>query len=202
MRPKSRFIFISILLLGGIFLYGCSQQITSDKLDKEGSSKAQDNEVVCNPPYIRYANECCLDQNSNSVCDSDEKQLEETNLETTQTQLTQQPQGNTNVQSCREVPYRYTISYDGLRDNEYDWREQDNTIYPTMYVEVKNLENRQGTFTVKFAWKWSGGRREKEQQVTMGPNSEETVSTIFTHSGSSDYEWLEPQITPPTYNQC
>ena len=28
--------------------------------------------VVCNPPYMRFANACCLDQNGNQICDSDE----------------------------------------------------------------------------------------------------------------------------------
>jgi sporulation protein YlmC with PRC-barrel domain len=28
--------------------------------------------VVCNPPYIRYGKECCLDKNNNSICDSDD----------------------------------------------------------------------------------------------------------------------------------
>ena len=28
---------------------------------------------VCNPPYIRHADSCCLDENSNSICDVDEK---------------------------------------------------------------------------------------------------------------------------------
>lgn len=29
--------------------------------------------IVCNPPYIYYGAECCLDQNDNQVCDSDER---------------------------------------------------------------------------------------------------------------------------------
>ena len=29
-------------------------------------------EVVCNPPYIRYGLECCLDANNNTICDRDE----------------------------------------------------------------------------------------------------------------------------------
>ena len=38
-------------------------------------------EVVCNPPYIRYGKECCLDANNNSICDKDEtkEDLEEGN---------------------------------------------------------------------------------------------------------------------------
>ena len=30
-------------------------------------------EVVCNPPYIRYEKGCCLDSNNNSICDRDEE---------------------------------------------------------------------------------------------------------------------------------
>ena len=29
-------------------------------------------EIVCNPPYIRYGKECCLDANKNNICDKDE----------------------------------------------------------------------------------------------------------------------------------
>jgi hypothetical protein len=29
--------------------------------------------VVCSPPYIRYGTGCCLDQNGNKICDSDER---------------------------------------------------------------------------------------------------------------------------------
>ena len=31
--------------------------------------------VVCNKPYIRVGNTCCLDLNSNNICDEDEKNL-------------------------------------------------------------------------------------------------------------------------------
>jgi len=30
------------------------------------------NEIVCNAPYIKVGNSCCLDENSNGICDSDE----------------------------------------------------------------------------------------------------------------------------------
>lgn len=35
--------------------------------------KAEEKEIICNPPYIKYEKECCLDENSNSICDNDEK---------------------------------------------------------------------------------------------------------------------------------
>src|SRR3989344_1798060 len=33
-------------------------------------------EVVCNSPYIRVGRDCCLDKNSNSICDNDETKEE------------------------------------------------------------------------------------------------------------------------------
>ncbi len=34
-------------------------------------------EVICNPPYMRYGIECCLDANNNTICDSDEEIIPE-----------------------------------------------------------------------------------------------------------------------------
>ena len=33
-------------------------------------------EIVCNDPYIRYADTCCLDEDGNDICDSDESVVE------------------------------------------------------------------------------------------------------------------------------
>ena len=33
----------------------------------------KEKEAVCNPPYIKHKGQCCLDENSNSICDTDEK---------------------------------------------------------------------------------------------------------------------------------
>ncbi|PIN87918.1 disulfide bond formation protein DsbA [Candidatus Woesearchaeota archaeon CG10_big_fil_rev_8_21_14_0_10_32_24] len=49
-------LFVVTLLAVVLFIAGCT-----------GSSK-----VVCNEPYIQVGSECCLDQNSNKICDSDE----------------------------------------------------------------------------------------------------------------------------------
>ena len=45
-----------------VFASGCLNQLTPQK-----------EEVVCNPPYIRFGAECCLDENANQVCDRDEQ---------------------------------------------------------------------------------------------------------------------------------
>lgn len=55
-----------LLLLTMIVLTGCSS--SEDKTT--GSAVKQ---TICNTPYFEYkAGECCLDQNTNSICDTDE----------------------------------------------------------------------------------------------------------------------------------
>ncbi len=48
-------LFVITLLATVIFIAGCTG-----------------GEVVCNDPYIQVGAECCLDKNSNKICDSDE----------------------------------------------------------------------------------------------------------------------------------
>lgn len=58
MISKMKHLGYGILILaiiGIIFISGCIQQ-----------------EVTCNPPYIKVGTSCCLDQNNNSICDKDE----------------------------------------------------------------------------------------------------------------------------------
>ncbi len=52
---KAIFIFISLLFV--VFLIGCQKSI------------------VCNKPYIEVGNRCCLDQNSNKICDYEDSEL-------------------------------------------------------------------------------------------------------------------------------
>ena len=40
------------------------------------SNKSQ-NSVTCNSPYIKVGSSCCLDQNSNDICDDDETQKQQ-----------------------------------------------------------------------------------------------------------------------------
>jgi len=42
-------------------------------------ANAGNNKVVCNPPYIQVGQSCCLDENTNNVCDSDETTQQNTN---------------------------------------------------------------------------------------------------------------------------
>ena len=56
----SKTILLSLVMLG-LLIAGCTIPQLS------GS------EVVCNSPYIRVGTSCCLDKNSNAICDSDEQ---------------------------------------------------------------------------------------------------------------------------------
>jgi len=42
------------------------------------SCTSQNQQVVCNKPYILVGNSCCLDKNDNGICDNDETQKKET----------------------------------------------------------------------------------------------------------------------------
>jgi hypothetical protein len=55
----------SLLLI--IFISGC-KDVDLSKVSKEDINKV----IACEPPYMRYASECCLDANTNKICDRDE----------------------------------------------------------------------------------------------------------------------------------
>jgi hypothetical protein len=59
----------SILFL--VFLIAGCKDVDLSKVSKEDVNKV----IVCDPPYMRYASECCLDANSNKICDVDEGKI-------------------------------------------------------------------------------------------------------------------------------
>ena len=59
---------IFLYIVGGIILAILIGMIISDLTNK--------NKVTCNSPYIKVGTSCCLDQNSNNVCDNDETIVE------------------------------------------------------------------------------------------------------------------------------
>ena len=80
-----------ILIASLLFLTGCAgvnlsetsedeiiNQI-SEKVSEEDLEKITDAVIACDAPYIRHGAGCCLDENENSICDSDESIDEETN---------------------------------------------------------------------------------------------------------------------------
>jgi len=56
-------VILAILLLGVFLIAGCGS-ITGNVVKDI---------IVCEEPYIRYADSCCLDQNFNKICDNDEQ---------------------------------------------------------------------------------------------------------------------------------
>lgn len=68
-------IILSIFLLVGAT--GCTQQSATGLSIREFPEEPtieeiKEPEIICNPPYMRFADSCCLDKNSNDICDSDE----------------------------------------------------------------------------------------------------------------------------------
>lgn len=66
------FILISLLLIGASCETG-GVTVDLEDLSKEDIDKI----IVCDPPYIRHAVECCLDANNNNICDKDETEPQE-----------------------------------------------------------------------------------------------------------------------------
>lgn len=58
------YTIISIIILA-CFLAGCSGK-------SDGNLTATDNKNICEKPYIIFEGDCCLDANSNSICDKNE----------------------------------------------------------------------------------------------------------------------------------
>jgi hypothetical protein len=62
-------LMFTLFLFAVISINGCSPEATSGNVVKDS---------VCNAPYLEFkSGECCLDTNSNSICDSDETIVEE-----------------------------------------------------------------------------------------------------------------------------
>ncbi len=54
--------YTAIIIL--VFLIGCTDQTQIEEILSD--------EIICNTPYIHHGTDCCLDQNSNNICDKDE----------------------------------------------------------------------------------------------------------------------------------
>jgi len=88
MRNKYILLIIVVFLLS-IILLGCQQE-SKDNIEETDNGDINidtdviENEeelIVCELPYIRHSTDCCLDENSNKICDSDEV-TEETEIDT------------------------------------------------------------------------------------------------------------------------
>ncbi|MFH1404253.1 MAG: hypothetical protein ABIH11_08300 [Candidatus Altiarchaeota archaeon] len=73
----------------------------------EGTTTTTQPKVVCNPPYIKTGNTCCLDKNSNRICDKDEETTTTKAPTTTLKTETTQPKKDTHMEClkgyCKEV---------------------------------------------------------------------------------------------------
>src|SRR3989339_2251209 len=70
---RYKHIIISMMLVFSLFLGGCAT-FDVGQLSDEDLAIIADEVIVCNAPYIRYAESCCLDRNSNGKCDVDESE--------------------------------------------------------------------------------------------------------------------------------
>ncbi|MBR9703076.1 hypothetical protein GOV10_03510, partial [Candidatus Woesearchaeota archaeon] len=61
-------IILSIALLA---LIGCAEIDTTTISDEE-LQRLSEQFIVCEEPYIRHGQGCCIDQDNNKICDSDE----------------------------------------------------------------------------------------------------------------------------------
>lgn len=67
-------IIIAVVAIAGAIIYVSSSNsgVTGNVINEN-----QQKEIICNSPYIKFGSECCLDQNSNRICDKDEQQREQ-----------------------------------------------------------------------------------------------------------------------------
>ncbi|MFH0862895.1 MAG: hypothetical protein V1875_07705 [Candidatus Altiarchaeota archaeon] len=81
--PSGKVSWVVFFLLSVAVLSGCLW----------GGPQADDpEEMVCNPPYMRYAAGCCLDREGNGICDADElTATTKTTVRQTTTSTTQAP---------------------------------------------------------------------------------------------------------------
>lgn len=92
-------MIFALFILSLVILVGCSQpESTQEQTTQE--AEMQDESPLCTPPYFEYKKgDCCLDQNGNQICDSDEKQDEPTeNEELPDTPKEQVGQANATIQ--------------------------------------------------------------------------------------------------------
>lgn len=72
-------------------LTGCDN-VDVSKVSDSDIKRIADNVIVCDAPYIRHGVDCCLDKDSNSVCDKDERPVIVSESPTSPTPETTEPQ--------------------------------------------------------------------------------------------------------------
>jgi hypothetical protein len=69
-------VLLGILILSALVLVGC-ESIDLSQVSDEDIERISEKAVVCNDPYIRFGTSCCLDKDSNKICNQDENSKEE-----------------------------------------------------------------------------------------------------------------------------
>ena len=62
---------ILALIVIGLLIYIALKPTTTGEIIKEKETIIKES-ITCNSPYIKVGNSCCLDKNSNSICDNEE----------------------------------------------------------------------------------------------------------------------------------
>jgi len=78
---------VVVILILAIFASGC----LSTSGDTGGETDIVGSEITCTPPYIVAGSSCCLDENSNKICDVDEEDAPATPAPTTRAPITAPP---------------------------------------------------------------------------------------------------------------
>lgn len=104
-------IFFLIILF---LLSGC-QGIDLEQVSDDDLERIAEKAIVCEKPYMRFGTGCCLDQNDNSICDTDEKvapaapEEPQANKTYEETKATAKEANTTPNKNCREVEVPYTV---------------------------------------------------------------------------------------------
>jgi len=105
-----QFLIIAVLLVLAVLLSGCTGKTAVNSDDTGGEAKA----IVCNPPYLRIEDGCCLDRDGNGICDKDETTTTEPSTttfeETTTTTSTAQAASTTSTSAATTSSQHTTTS--------------------------------------------------------------------------------------------
>ena len=66
-----RKLILFLLVILAIIVTAC-ENVDLSKVSDEDLERISENVIACKAPYIRFGATCCLDENSNNLCDDDE----------------------------------------------------------------------------------------------------------------------------------
>lgn len=97
-------------------------------------SSCTSQEVTCNSPYFKVGTSCCLDQNSNNICDKDE-------IKDTSQKIESKAQPN--VTNEIAVDKKDLAEKTALRFARY-WEKKDwENLYDLLIIDLKNLKSKE-----------------------------------------------------------